>query len=214
MSAIEDRIGRMVEDSLQSLGYELVRVQLSGSPGKRTLQIMAERADRAAMTVEDCAEISRLTSALLDVEDPIEGAYTLEVSSPGIDRPLTRAEHFARYAGFEARVEMAIALEGRKRFRGTIQGVENGAVVLTLDKSDEAVRLPVDGIARAKLVMTDALLEAARLEQEAAAEGSMMDVLGDDTDEDPGDDGDDGNPSDDWGDDDDPSDGPNNGRGA
>ncbi|MEK9646178.1 MAG: ribosome maturation factor RimP, partial [Alphaproteobacteria bacterium] len=98
------RIGELVEPSLNAMGYELVRVKLSGGDNLR-LQIMTERADRAEMTVDDCADISRNISAILDVEDPIKSGYTLEVSSPGIDRPLVRLDDFSRYAGFEARVE-------------------------------------------------------------------------------------------------------------
>src|SRR3546814_4087032 len=100
-------VDRIIAPSLEAMGYELVRVHLSGA-GRLTLQIMAERTDRATMTVEDCAEISRAVSALLDVEDPIAGPYTLEVSSPGIDRPLTPLADFDRFAGFDARVETQI----------------------------------------------------------------------------------------------------------
>jgi len=105
------RIEEIVGPSVAAMGYEIVRVELGGDRD-RVLQIMAERADGAAMTVEDCAEISRTVSALLDVEDPISGAYTLEVSSPGIDRPLVKARDFERFAGFEARIETAAPIEG------------------------------------------------------------------------------------------------------
>ncbi len=145
------------------MGYEVVRVQISG--GQRAiLQIMAERADGAPMTVEDCADISRSVSALLDVEDPIREAYTLEVSSPGIDRPLTRLKDFERFAGFEARLESRMAIDGRKRFKGMLKGVEDGLVCI--DTEQGAARLEFDNILRAKLVLTDELIRASQEQQE------------------------------------------------
>lgn len=145
------------------MGYEVVRVQISG--GQRSvLQIMAERADGAPMTVEDCAEISRSVSALLDVEDPIREAYTLEVSSPGIDRPLTRLKDFERFAGFEARLESRMAIDGRKRFKGMLKGVEDGLVCV--DTEQGPARLEFDNILRAKLVLTDELIRASQEQQE------------------------------------------------
>ena len=151
------KIEEMIAPSLEAMGYRLVRVAMTG--GRRaTLQVMAERHDDQAMTVEDCAEISRTVSALLDVADPIVGAYTLEVSSPGIDRPLVRREDFDRFAGFEAKVELGQAIEGRRRFRGKLLGVEGEAVRLLVDGA--AVALPLAAVARAKLVITDELLAA------------------------------------------------------
>jgi len=145
------------------MGYEVVRVQISG--GQRAiLQIMAERADGAPMTVEDCADISRSVSALLDVEDPIREAYTLEVSSPGIDRPLTRLKDFERFAGFEARLESRMAIDGRKRFKGMLKGVEDGLVCI--DTEQGPARLEFDNILRAKLVLTDELIRASQEQQE------------------------------------------------
>lgn len=145
------------------MGYEVVRVQISG--GQRSvLQIMAERADGAPMTVEDCADISRSVSALLDVEDPIREAYTLEVSSPGIDRPLTRLKDFERFAGFEARLESRMAIDGRKRFKGMLKGVEDGLVCV--DTEQGPARLEFDNILRAKLVLTDELIRASQEQQE------------------------------------------------
>jgi ribosome maturation factor RimP len=153
-----DRIEQIIAPSIEAMGYEVVRVQMSG--GQRPiLQIMAERTDGAAMTVEDCAEISRSTSALLDVEDPITGAYTLEVSSPGIDRPLIRAKDFERFAGFEAKVESRATIEGRKRFKGRLKGLEDGCVVVETETGP--VRIPLDSVQRAKLVLTDDLIRAA-----------------------------------------------------
>lgn len=151
------RIEQIVTPSIEAMGYEVVRVQVSG--GQRpSLQIMAERADGAPMTVDDCADISRATSALLDVEDPIAGPYTLEVSSPGIDRPLTRLKDYARFAGFEAKLESRVSVEGRKRFKGRLQGVEDGDVLI--DTEHGPARVPFDTVLRAKLVLTDDLIRA------------------------------------------------------
>jgi len=148
--------------SLEALGYDVVRVTMGGAVKMRTLQVMAERKDRRNMTVEDCAEVSRVLSALLDVEDPIQGSYSLEVSSPGIDRPLTRPEDYTRFAGFEARVETRQPIEGRRRFRGRLQGVEADRVIMNvMDVEDSAVAIaiPLSDIERAKLVLTDELIK-------------------------------------------------------
>ncbi len=151
-------IARLVEPTLQAMGYELVRVQFGGTGGRPTLQIMSERLDRQAMAVEDCADISRALSALLDVEDPLEGSYLLEVSSPGIDRPLIRPADYERFAGFEARVEVAVPIEGRRRFRGRLGGYADGEVRI-IEPTGE-VRLPLERINKAKLVLTDELIAA------------------------------------------------------
>ena len=154
-----NEIARIIEPSLEAMGYRLVRIAFIGARAA-TLQVMAERVDAAAMTVEDCAEISRSVSALLDVADPIAGAYTLEVSSPGIDRPLVRPEDYERFAGFDARIELAHPFEGRKRFRGRLLGrTAYGARLLA--ETGEVV-LPFDAIHRAKLVLTDELVAAAQ----------------------------------------------------
>lgn len=151
------RIEQIITPSVEALGYEIVRVLLLG--GQRpTLQIMAERTDGASMTVEDCADISRSVSALLDVEDPIAGAYTLEVSSPGLDRPLTRLKDFERFAGFTAKLETRLAIDGRKRFKGTLKGVEGEEILL--DAEGGPARVVFDNVLRAKLVITDDLLRA------------------------------------------------------
>ena len=154
-----NEIARIIEPSLDAMGYRLVRVHLT-SLKNPTVQVMAERRDEAAMSVDDCAEISRSISALLDVADPIAGAYTLEVSSPGIDRPLVRPEDYDRFAGFEARIELGAPQDGRKRFRGKLLGREGDAVRLMAE--DGEVRLPFAGIARAKLVLTDDLIALAQ----------------------------------------------------
>lgn len=154
-----NEIARIIEPSLEAMGYRVVRIAFIGARGA-TLQIMAERDDEAAMAVEDCAEISRTVSALLDVADPIAGAYTLEVSSPGIDRPLVRPEDYERFAGFEAKVELSRPLDGRKRFHGRILG-RTGAGARLLAETGE-VMLPFDAIARAKLLLSDELIAAAQ----------------------------------------------------
>jgi ribosome maturation factor RimP len=154
-----NEIARIVEPSLEAMGYRIVRVMLSGRH-RPTLQLMAERRDDEPMSVEDCAEISRQVSALLDVADPITGAYTLEVSSPGIDRPLVRPQDYDRFAGFEAQLEMAQPHDGRKRFRGRLLGCADGDIRLASPAGE--VRLPLAAVAKAKLVMTDELLALAQ----------------------------------------------------
>ncbi|HEX5079880.1 MAG TPA: ribosome maturation factor RimP [Geminicoccaceae bacterium] len=151
------QIAELIEPTLRDMGFELVRVLLHG--GQRpTLQVMAERADRAPMTVEHCAGISRAVSAILDVADPIAGAYRLEVTSPGLDRPLTRRDDFERFRGFEARVETELPIDGRRRFRGRLLGVEGDQVRIQLAEGERAI--PCDGIRKAKLVVTDEVLAA------------------------------------------------------
>lgn len=162
------RVRRIVSPSLEAMGYDVVRVQLSGSQ-RPVLQVMAERLDRAGMTVDDCAEISRTVSALLDVEDPIPSQYTLEVSSPGIDRPLVRLADFERFAGFDAKVELRTPVDGCRRFQGRLGGVEDGRVRLAVEDG-AAVLLPFDDVQRARLLLTDELLAAARAEQERAGQ--------------------------------------------
>jgi len=154
-----DSIAALISPALEEMGYGVVRIAFTG--GRRpTLQIMAERADGAAMTVDDCAEISRNVSALLDVSDPIPVAYALEVSSPGIDRPLVRLADYERFIGFEAKLETSQLFDGRKRFRGKILGVADDSVRLALPEGE--VTLPLSAIARSKLVLTDELLAAAQ----------------------------------------------------
>jgi ribosome maturation factor RimP len=154
-----NEITRIIEPSLEAMGYRLVRAAVTGAQ-RPTLQVMAERRDEAPMTVEDCADISRSISALLDVADPIAGAYTLEVSSPGIDRPLVRPEDYDRFAGFAARIELSRPLDGRKRFHGRLLGRAEEHVRLVGETGE--VRLPLAAIIRAKLVLTEDLLAAAR----------------------------------------------------
>ena len=150
-------IGRLVEPSLDGMGYELVRVRVTGGDGP-TLQIMAERKDRRDMTVEDCAEISRNLSAVLDVEDPISESYALEVSSPGMDRPLMRLEDYERFAGFEARIETKRSFDGHRKFSGRLAGVRGERIAI--DGETGEAEIPFNEIERAKLVLTDELIAA------------------------------------------------------
>ncbi|MEH0070989.1 ribosome maturation factor RimP [Pannonibacter sp. Pt2-lr] len=160
---LDARVAAIVEPVITDLGYRLVRVKISAANGC-TLQIMAERPD-GTMTVDDCEEISRAVSPALDVDDPINRAYHLEVSSPGIDRPLVRESDFVRWSGHEAKVEMSVPQDGRKRFRGVITGVDGGAAVLRLSDAPEGtpnpVLLPLAEIGEARLVLTDDLIRAA-----------------------------------------------------
>lgn len=150
------KITAIIEPSINALGFELVRVSMTGQD-HNILQIMADRPDATgSINVEDCAQISRTVSALMDVEDPISGAYHLEVSSPGIDRPLTRAPHFEVWKGFEAKVELVMAINGRRRFSGLLDGIEDNAVALIVD--GERVLLPLADVAKSKLVLTDELI--------------------------------------------------------
>lgn len=156
-----ETIADLIEPTLEAMGYELVRVMSTGGRTP-TLQVMAERLDRTGMTVDDCADISRALSAILDVEDPIDGAYQLEVSSPGIDRPLTKPADFERFVGFEARIETDRLIGGQRKFKGRLAGLENEAVRLALPEGERTI--PLSSIRKAKLVLTDDLLAAAEAE--------------------------------------------------
>lgn len=151
------RIAAIAEPILSDLGYRLVRVHVSGRDGC-TVQIMAERPD-GTFTIEDCEAASRALSPAIDVEDPIRGGYRLELSSPGIDRPLARRSDFEHHLGHEAKIEMVMMIEGRKRFRGEIVGVEgDNALIRMRDVQEQVVRLPIADMAEAKLMLTDALV--------------------------------------------------------
>lgn len=152
-------IEAMLEPTLEAMGFRIVRVLLSGNERQKRLQIMAERLD-GTMDVDGCAEISRAAEAILDVEDPIPTGYTLEVSSPGIDRPLTRVEDFERWAGFDAKIELAASRDGRRRFKGRLLGRDGDSVRIAAD--DGEWQLPFAEIEKAKLVMTDELMQAAQ----------------------------------------------------
>lgn len=157
--ATNNALAQLIAPTVEAMGYDVVRVKLSGSSPAR-LQVMAERRDRVSMTVEDCAALSTAVSAVLDVEDPIPGNYDLEVSSPGIDRPLVRPEDFERYTGFVAKLETAEPIDGRKRFRGRLVDVKDGAVQVELDTTQQTVAIPIDALREAKLVLTDDLIAA------------------------------------------------------
>lgn len=151
---IDQRLAAIVQPTVDGMGFELVRLRLMG--GKRaTLQIMAERPD-GTMEVEDCAELSRQLSVVLDVEDPISAEYTLEVSSPGIDRPLTRLSDFDRWEGYEVKLETSEMIEGRKRFKGLLAGTDGNEVLIEIDEG--TVGLEFEWLADAKLVLTDELV--------------------------------------------------------
>jgi len=162
----ERMIAELIAPSVEDAGYDLVRVAFAGK-NLATLQIMIDRLDGRAITVDDCADVSRMVSALLDVEDPVPGAYTLEVSSPGIDRPLVRESDFDRFAGFDAKVEMEAPVMGQRRFTGRLAGIEGGDVKILCDGGD--MRLPYAAIRSASLVLTDELIEATQRAWEAAA---------------------------------------------
>ena len=154
------------------MGYELVRVQVSGQ-ARPVVQIMADRADGLAFTVEDCTGISHAAGAVLDVADPIRGEWTLEVSSAGIDRPLTRAKDWERYAGHLASIELAVPQDGRKRFRGVALGADAETARLRLEDGAE-LAIPRANLRRAKLVLTDALIAAAAAEVAAARQAAGL----------------------------------------
>ena len=154
----EDRsLLELLDPVAEAIGYEIVRLRLMGGTTRR-LQIMAERPD-GDMNVEDCTRLSRAVSEVLDAADPVSGEYTLEVSSPGIDRPLTRLKDFQTYEGLEARIELDRLAENRKRFRGVLAGVEGQNVGIDLEGEDETAMVPFAWIVEAKLMLTDELMK-------------------------------------------------------
>ncbi|WP_394893747.1 ribosome maturation factor RimP [Mesorhizobium sp. AaZ16] len=160
---MDARVASIIQPVLRAIGFRLVRVRLSGQNGL-TLQIMAERED-GTMTVEDCEEVSRAVSPALDVDDPIEKAYHLEVSSPGIDRPLVRKSDFATWTGHLVKMETSILVADRKRFRGKIASADEDGVVIERDQAaygeEPSVRVPFEAIAEARLILTDDLIRDA-----------------------------------------------------
>lgn len=183
----------LLDPVAESVGYEIVRLRLMGGAEQRRLQIMAERplledGSGGDMNVEDCAKLSRAISEVMDAADPISGEYTLEVSSPGVDRPLTRLKDFDTYAGLEVRIELDRVAEGRKRFKGELAGVEDGQVGLNIEGEDDTtVYFPFEWIVDAKLVLTDQLMKRGA-EQRAARVGAdgpdANEDLGDDAEDD------------------------------
>jgi ribosome maturation factor RimP len=156
------QITELIEPTLHDMGFELVRALISG--GQRpTLQVMVERLDQQPVTLDHCAGISHALSAVLDVADPLPGAYRLEVTSPGLDRPLVRRADYERFAGFEARLETELPIEGRRRFRGRLLGLAGDQVRLELPEGGASI--PFDAIKKAKLVLTAELLAAAQSER-------------------------------------------------
>lgn len=158
-TSMDRRMAEIVTPSIEALGFEVVRIRVMG--GKtNTLQIMAERPE-GGIAVDECAEISNAISVLLDVEDPLEDAYALEVSSPGIDRPLTRLKDFETFEGYEAKVETTEMIDGRRRFKGILAGVEGDEVLINLEEGGETVTvgLHFDWLSDAKLVLTEELIK-------------------------------------------------------
>lgn len=164
MTEASVQIRELIESAVEGLGFELVRVTYGGGR-KPTLQIMAERPD-GTMSVDDCARLSREVSLILDVEDPLPGEYLLEVSSPGVDRPLTRPKDFERWVGFETKVELATQIDGRRRFKGRMTGFDGSEVVIQTEEGE--VTLPFGDISKAKLILTDELL--AEVQKQAPGE--------------------------------------------
>ena len=171
---MSEKIETLIGPVIDALGYELVRVQMQGGARHPTLQIMAERRDRAAMLVDDCARLSRAISNLLDEADPIDSEYLLEVSSPGIDRPLMKRADYERFAGHDAKIELDAPIGGRKRFQGPIGRIEGDDV--SIDCEGGAVTLPLAAIKSAKLILTDRLIAA--VESETAAAAAIMGEAG------------------------------------
>jgi len=179
-TAEDHRLLDLLDPVAVATGYEIVRLRLVGGDHARRLQIMAERPD-GTMLVQDCATLARAISPIMDAADPITGEYTLEVSSPGIDRPLTRLRDFVEYEGFQARLELDRVAEGRKRFKGELAGVDGDNIAINLEGEEETALLPFAWLTEARLVITDALLKrgaaerAARLEADEAATHSDTD---------------------------------------
>ena len=161
----------IIKPITDQMGFRLVRVKMIGQGAQRVLQVMAERPD-GTMDVEDCADLSRELSVMLDVTDPIEGNYSLEVSSPGIDRPLVSLEDYDRFQGYTAKIELSELIDGRRRFRGPLHGVEDQEVLIETEvegKGRVILGLPFELIGEAKLVLTDDLIEASLREEKARA---------------------------------------------
>lgn len=185
-TAIDRRLAGIVGPAIEGLGFELVRIRLMGGK-QRILQIMADRPE-GGIEVDDCAKISTAVSAILDVEDPIEDNYTLEVSSPGIDRPLTRLKDFEIWKGWEARIETTELIDGRRRFKGALAGVEDDEVLILLEEAGEEVTigLKFDWLSDAKLILTEDLI--AEMLRQKKASGSFDELQFDEIEETDGED--------------------------
>ncbi|MEM6579588.1 MAG: ribosome maturation factor RimP [Pseudomonadota bacterium] len=173
-TALDRRMAEILNPVIEDMGFELVRVRLKGGKNA-SLQIMAERPD-GGIEVDECADISTAVSAVLDVEDPIVEAYTLEVSSPGIDRPLTRLKDFEEFEGYEAKLETSEMIDGRKRFKGILAGVEEDDVLINIEDGAETVTigLKFDWLAEAKLILNDDLIR--EMLKARKASGALSDV--------------------------------------
>ncbi|MBM6593876.1 ribosome maturation factor RimP [Microvirga pudoricolor] len=183
-TGVAARVAALVEPAIEDLGFHLVRVRVTPTNGC-TVQIMAERPD-GTMSVDDCETVSKTISPILDLEDPVAQAYYLEVSSPGIDRPLVRASDFERWIGYDAKIEMAVPLNGRKRFRGFIRGVEDGFALVELpdvkEGEERLVRLPLTDLGESRLVLTDDLIrESLRRGTAPSAEGADEEIEAEDS---------------------------------
>ncbi|MEO0681182.1 MAG: ribosome maturation factor RimP [Pseudomonadota bacterium] len=165
---MDRRLADIVRPTAEGMGYDLVRLRFLGGGQSMTVQVMAERRRDGGMEVEDCADLSRALSAVLDVEDPIEGNYTLEVSSPGIDRPLTRFKDFDRFEGWEAKLETEELIDGRKRFKGILAGVDEDEGEVLIDIAEGTVGLKFEWLSEAKLILTDELVAESLRARKAA----------------------------------------------
>ncbi len=165
-SPLEQRITDIISPVIEDMGFALVQAKMVSEGGRNILMVLAEDPETHNLGVDDCAKLSRAVSAIMDVEDPIAGEYILEMSSPGIDRPLTRAKDFETYKGFEAKIELDMPIEGQKKFRGFIDGLgENKEISLKTDQG--MVAFSVDSVHKAKLVLTDALMEQSKKMQKS-----------------------------------------------
>ncbi len=177
LALLEDRLIALIEPVVETAGFELVRVRVTGGNTK-TLQVMAERSDHT-MTAEDCARLSRALSPALEEADPIEGHYNLEVSSPGIDRPLVRLKDFDAWQGWPAKLELNRLVEGRKRFSGVVAGVDDGKVAFDIEGEDETALFPLEWVATAKLVLTEELIRESLKSGDAQLKSAADDGEGD-----------------------------------
>ncbi|MEZ5920573.1 MAG: ribosome maturation factor RimP [Parvularculaceae bacterium] len=181
MTLIADRLEKLIAPAVAAAGYELVRVRLTGNE-RKTLQVMAERADHT-MSAEDCARLSRALSPVLDEADPISGTYRLEVSSPGIDRPLLRLKDFHDWQGYEAKLELDRLVEGRKKYKGVLGGLDGENILLDIEGEEETALIPFEWVENAKLVLSDELiresLKAAKTAAKSHHEETKNDEGGD-----------------------------------
>lgn len=158
ISPLIEQIKSLIDPSLEADGFGVVHMAMINGADRKTLQIMAENRKTGRITLDECTQINRTVSALLDVEDILDGAFNLEVSSPGIDRPLVKREDFERFAGFDAKLESTLPIDGRRKFKGQLIGLDGNSVIMRIDNQD--YRIDLNNIQQAKLVLTDALIKA------------------------------------------------------